>query len=72
VQPLACRRCGNQVLVRKNSLTHTSVQWTEPTRCVEFARAPDLTARAMQPSCGELRASIDEAVRAGRIEVPAE
>jgi hypothetical protein len=72
VQPLDCRRCGNHVLVKKNSLAHTSVQWTEATRCVEFARTPDLTARALQHSCDQMRESIDNAVRAGRIEVPEE
>lgn len=72
MQPLACRRCGNQVLVKKYSLAHTSVQWTESTLCVEFARTPDLTERALQHSCGEMRESIDTAVRAGRIEVPKE
>jgi hypothetical protein len=72
VQPLACRLCGNQVLVKKNSLAHTSVQWTESTRCAEFAVAADLTERALTPGCGEMRASIENAVRSGRIEVPAE
>ena len=73
MQPLACRLCGNQVLVKKNSLAHTSVQWTEVTRCTEFAAvATDLTERALLPGCHELRESIDSAVRAGRIEVPAE
>jgi hypothetical protein len=72
VQPLACRLCGDQVLVQKYSLAHTSVQWTASTRCAEFAVAASLTERALTPGCSELRESIDSAVRAGRIEVPAE
>ncbi len=72
MQPLACRLCGNQVLVKKNSLAHTSVQWGESTRCTEFAAAANLTDRALVRGCTELRESIDSAVRAGRIEVPAE
>lgn len=72
MQPLACRSCGNQVLVKKNSLAHTAVQWTEATRCAEFALASDLTARALQPTCSAMRASIESAVLAGRIEVPIE
>ena len=72
MQPLACRLCGNQVLVKKNSLAHTAVQWTEATRCTEFALAPDLTTRAMRPTCSAMRASIETAVVAGHIEVPGE
>jgi len=71
VQPLACRSCGNQVLVKKNSLEHTSVQWADSTPCVEFALVPDINQRARVPGCAQLRESIDDAVRGGRIEVPA-
>lgn len=65
MHPLACRMCGNRVMVGKYSLAHTSVQWTEATRCVEFAVAAS-------PTCTQMRESIDDAVRAGRIEVPTE
>ena len=64
--------CGDTVMVRKNSLAHTTVQWTSETHCAEFALAPDLTARALTSTCHAMRSSIDAAVRAGRIEVPAE
>lgn len=69
MQPLSCRVCGNRVLVEKNSLAHTSVQWTESLRCVEFAPAPDLTARALRPTCAKMRDSIESAVREGLIDV---
>ncbi|GAA4545302.1 hypothetical protein [Pseudonocardia xishanensis] len=72
MQPLACRSCGNTVLVAKSSLAHTSVQWADSSRCVEFALAGSLTERAVVSGCTALRASIEDAVRAGRIEVPAE
>ena len=72
MQPLDCRMCGDTVLVKKNSLAHTTVQWTSTTHCAEFALAPDLTARAMIPTCHAMRASIEEAVRSGRIDVPDE
>jgi hypothetical protein len=72
VQPLACRVCGNKVLVQKHTLAHTSVQWTEDIHCMEFAKAPDLTSRALTPTCLAMRDSIEEAVRTGRIHVPEE
>ncbi|WP_258341386.1 hypothetical protein [Saccharopolyspora gregorii] len=69
MQPLDCRRCGNHVLVKKNSFAHTSVQWTEANRCAELTPT-DLTERALRPGCSQMRESIDDAVRAGVIEVP--
>lgn len=69
MQPFACRMCGNRVLVKKNSRAHTSIEWTEATRCSEFALSPDLTSRAMQPTCSAMRASIEDAVQAGAIVV---
>lgn len=71
MQPLDCRLCGNHVLVKKNSFAHTSVQWTETNRCAELAPT-DLTARALRPGCSQMRESIDDAVRAGLVEVPDE
>jgi hypothetical protein len=72
VQPLACRRCGNQVMVEKNSLAHTAIQWTESDRCTEFASLGDRELRTRVVGCPALRETIEEAVVAGRIEVPAE
>ncbi|WP_433363911.1 hypothetical protein ACQPZX_33030 [Actinoplanes sp. CA-142083] len=61
---LACARCEALVRVRKSSPQQTSVQWTAQAakRC-----AGDLG--ALVPTCLDLRASIDEAVRAGKLEV---
>ncbi len=67
-----CARCGAVVQVAKFSLQHTSVQWTSEAvlRCIEFAaeiaagRTPALVA-----TCASMRASIDDAVTAGRVEV---
>lgn len=70
MQPVACRTCGNQVLVKKNSLAHTAIQWFDSSRCVEFALLDGVNERATVRSCLELRASIEVAVRAGEIEVP--
>ncbi len=67
-----CRRCGTTVLVRKNTLTQTSIQWLADagTVCTELAeqRAAGVhTGRVAR--CESLRASIDEAVADGRLEV---
>jgi hypothetical protein len=71
VQELSCRRCGNRVLVQKNSLAHTAVQWTEPERCEEFAaRGTAAELHATIPTCESLRASITAAVRSGTVPVP--
>lgn len=64
---LACARCGALVRVRKSSPQQTSVQWT--TRAVRRCAA-DGGLSALVATCTDLRASIDDAVRAGRLEVP--
>ncbi|MEV3964228.1 hypothetical protein AB0M34_25630 [Nocardia sp. NPDC050193] len=69
MQPHPCRECGNRVLVEKNSLAHTSIQWTGGLRYVEFAAAPDLTSRALRPTCAKMRDSIECAVREGLIDI---
>jgi hypothetical protein len=71
--PVTCRSCANQVLVKKTSAIHTSVQWTtDPGRsCPEFAAriaAGELSARI--DSCPKLRTSIELAVHEGLVEVP--
>jgi hypothetical protein len=71
--PVECGSCGNRVLVRKNSPTHTSVQWTRDpaTSCPEFAArvsAGELSARI--DTCPKLRTSIEQAVADGLLEVP--
>ncbi|WP_369199604.1 hypothetical protein [Streptomyces sp. PU-14G] len=66
LEPVTCRTCSTQVLVEKRSLPHTTVQWTcSTTRCPELAgRGP-----AGVAVCTRLRASIEGAVREGRLRV---
>ena len=67
-----CARCGAAVLVAKFSPQHTSVQWDAPAvlRCAEFsAAAGGGTPSALIATCASLRASIDAAVREGRVGV---
>jgi hypothetical protein len=71
--PVGCRYCGNRVLVKKNSIRHTSIQWTSDAvdSCPEFAaRVAAGQVSALIDTCGKLRDSIDEAVREGLLEVP--
>lgn len=71
---VACRRCATVVGVRKSSAAQTSVQWRgdSAATCTELAehRAGGLHP-ALVPACEALRASIDEAVRAGLVPVDA-
>jgi hypothetical protein len=69
LRPVECAGCGNRVLVKKNSLQHTSVQWTSDaaSSCPEFAAAGGST--ALIATCGKLRDSIEQAVRDGVLEV---
>ncbi|MBB3039226.1 hypothetical protein [Hoyosella altamirensis] len=72
--PVQCARCGSTVRVRKNSLPHTTVQWTAQAvaSCYEFA--PHLasgTQCALIRHCGALRDSIEAAVARGDLEVDA-
>lgn len=70
---VACLTCPTRVLVRKNSLTQTSIQWlSDAGSCPELAArraAGELTARVAR--CDALRASIDSAVVEGRLQVDA-
>ncbi|GIM92109.1 hypothetical protein [Paractinoplanes toevensis] len=61
---LSCARCRALVRVRKSSPQQTSVQWTTQ---AEKECANPLS--ALVPTCLDLRASIDDAVRAGRLGV---
>jgi hypothetical protein len=68
-----CGRCAARVRVRKQSPQQTSVQWTARAarQCRELsAAAADGRPTALVPTCPDLRASIDRAVREGRLEVP--
>ncbi|MDN5757052.1 MAG: hypothetical protein L0H59_00755 [Tomitella sp.] len=71
--PVACERCANEVLVRKLTAEHTSVQWQSPPteacpRFAEWARSGEPT--ALRDGCPDLDSSIVHAVQAGRVEVP--
>ncbi|MFD9411627.1 hypothetical protein ACFWBN_32030 [Streptomyces sp. NPDC059989] len=75
MRPLVCAECGAGVLCEKFSPAHTQVQWTGeaaalcPRIAAEVASG-ELSARVR--SCPALRASIEAAVREGRLEVPAD
>ncbi|GAA3383429.1 hypothetical protein [Cryptosporangium minutisporangium] len=55
------------MLVKKNSLAHTLVQWTSGTdQCTELGGHAD---RALIRTCTQLRASIESSVREGLLPV---
>ncbi|MDT7564228.1 MAG: hypothetical protein QOI50_1816 [Pseudonocardiales bacterium] len=60
---LDCGHCGGVVRVKKNSLAHTSIQWTADA----VRRCP---AYAIRDGCPHLRRSVDSAVADGWLEVP--
>jgi hypothetical protein len=62
---LDCRHCGGRVRVKKNSLAHTSIQWTADA----VRRCPLYTP---QEGCPELRHTIDLAVTDDRLAVAGE
>lgn len=71
--PVSCEHCGTEVLVRKNSLDQTSVQWqaTPSKVCPRFAEARAAgKVSALQDSCPNLESSIGHAVRLGAITLP--
>jgi hypothetical protein len=71
--PVTCGHCGTQVLVKKNSDKHTSVQWTtDPVRsCPEFrAAAQQGISSGRYLGCSRLRASIEQAAADGDLVVP--
>jgi hypothetical protein len=66
--PVACLRCGVRVLVRKNSLAHTVLQWTSATdTCTELSAGH--RPAALIPTCAYLADSVDAAVRARQLDV---
>jgi hypothetical protein len=69
---VSCARCGAAVLAAKFSPQQTSVQWSPAAvqSCAEFAaRVAAGEQTALIDSCASLRASIDAAVRDGRLPV---
>ena len=72
---VACLDCLARVGVKKNSEHHTSIQWSQEARvaCPELARRDAGAAgRDYHHGCPRLTASIDDAVREGRIPIGAE
>ncbi|WP_027503606.1 hypothetical protein [Rhodococcus sp. UNC363MFTsu5.1] len=72
MQPLACDRCGNRVLVEKTSWHHTAIQWTSESEssCAEFRDGKPSRARTVRVQvCEALQESIDQAVLDGRLDV---
>ena len=69
---VACLDCLATVGVKKNSEHHTSIQWTTESRgqCPELARRSG--GRDFHTACGRLSASIETAVREGRVSIGAE
>lgn len=73
MRPVSCEHCGTEVLVRKNSVDQTSVQWqAEPWAvCPRFAEAHEAgKVSALQDACPNLESSIGHAVRLGVITLP--
>ena len=72
LQEVSCLDCLARVRVKKNSEYHTSIQWTSEAQanCSEFARKnAEAGHRLVHESCSRLKASIDAAVREGKLQV---
>jgi hypothetical protein len=71
--PVTCTACRTDVLVKKNSPRHTSVQWISDAAasCPEIGAQLAAGTRASQVlGCTALKRSIEDAVRAGVVAVP--
>lgn len=67
-RPVPCGRCGLEVLVRKNSLAHTMVQWpADASACTEGTLA---VTTGLRLRCDALQDSITDAVRRRTLDVP--
>ncbi|PRI12813.1 ferredoxin [Mycobacterium shigaense] len=73
MMPVACRRCGARVLVRKSSWNQTSVQWNGDAiaRCAERHQAQQISTdgRGIFLACSALGDSIVDAARRGELPV---
>jgi hypothetical protein len=72
LQEVSCLDCLARVRVKKSSEFQTSIQWTTEAHaaCAEFARKnAEAGHRVVHESCSRLKASIDDAVRAGRLRI---
>ena len=69
---VACLDCLATVGVKKNSEHHTSIQWTAGARdhCPGLSRRA--SGRESHAACPRMAASIEEAVREGRVTIGAE
>jgi hypothetical protein len=70
--PVECAGCGAVVRAAKFSVQHTSVQWDVAAvrRCAEFARRAAAGEQTpLIERCDTMRASIENAVREGRLPV---
>lgn len=67
---VSCLDCLAQVLVRKQSDVHTSIQWTDEAvaACAELSRARREDDYRAVRGCSRLQDSIRSAVRAGTVE----
>jgi hypothetical protein len=65
---IGCDQCGATVLAGKRSAMQTSVQGPSG-GCSRLLGEADGWPPALVPTCPELRASIERAVREGRLEV---
>ncbi|GAB3576845.1 hypothetical protein GCM10027445_41520 [Amycolatopsis endophytica] len=71
LRPHACASCGTRVLVKKNSVKHTSIQWTtDAGSCPVFAEQAEAGENtALLDTCPKLVDSIGAAVRDGEFGV---
>jgi hypothetical protein len=65
---VGCEACGVPVRAGRKSTMQTSVQWSGRA-CARLAEAAGNRPTALVPTCPELRATLDRAVREGRLEV---
>ena len=70
--PVTCASCGIEALVKKNSRKHTSVQWPPGgvASCPEIGAERAADPNALVLGCSRLKASIEDAVRDGRMVIP--
>jgi hypothetical protein len=72
LSPVTCETCGVQALAKKNSRTHTSVQWTAAAvaGCPEISAVRASDRNALVLGCPRMMASIEAAVQPGTVVVP--
>lgn len=70
--PVRCRKCGVEAMVKKNSVKHTSIQWSAAATasCPILSATGPGTPHRLVLGCPQMCASIDDAVAAGELVVP--